>query len=187
MGCALTYNEVFRDELVLKVAAITKLTRNLFLAVVIPGLAWMSSTATQASSAITPSSRLLSIDTVKKYMPMFVAGFLGMSLLRSVGDSTLASHGLAFGCVEAEAWKSTTTTVGNVLGSHYLLGTAMAAVGLNTSVSVFKGVGWRPFALGLGGSAIVGMSAAAAVFAAEGLLDVGHAEVAEGSDTSETQ
>ena len=162
IGCALTYKEVFGDELVLKVAAITKLTRNLFLAAVIPGLAWMTArnaAAAGAAASNAPMPKLLSMDTVKKYMPMFVLGFVAMSAARSVGDATLASYGAAYGVVSAEQWKSLTSFVGNVAGSHYLLGTAMAAVGLNTSMSVFKGVGWRPFALGFAGSSIVGLTA----------------------------
>ena len=39
MGAALTYDSVFGDEVVLKTAALTKLTRNLFLAAVVPMLA----------------------------------------------------------------------------------------------------------------------------------------------------
>ena len=37
-----------------------------------------------------------------------------------------------------------------------LLGTAMAAVGLNTSFKVFKGVGLKPFVVGLAGAVVVG-------------------------------
>ena len=42
------------------------------------------------------------------------------------------------------------------MGSKYLLGTAMAAVGLSTSWTVFKGVGYRPFAVGFAGAGVVG-------------------------------
>jgi uncharacterized integral membrane protein (TIGR00698 family) len=41
VGAALTYKEVFNDEAVLKAATVTKLTRNLFLAVVVPLLAYL--------------------------------------------------------------------------------------------------------------------------------------------------
>lgn len=170
IGCALTYKEVFGDELVLKVAAITKLTRNLFLAGVIPGLAWLGARSVQgATGAAVPA--LFSMDTVRKYMPMFVLGFLAMSAARSIGDATLASSGAAYGVVNAATWKEMTTFVGSSLGSHYLLGTAMAAVGLNTSFSVFRGVGWRPFALGMAGSAIVGLTAFGATTVAGHFMD----------------
>jgi uncharacterized membrane protein YadS len=41
-------------------------------------------------------------------------------------------------------------------GSRIFLGTAMAAVGLNTSFSVFQGVGVKPFVVGLAGAVAVG-------------------------------
>ncbi len=40
-GAALTYKEVFSDEVMLKAATVTKLTRNLFLAVVVPLLSFL--------------------------------------------------------------------------------------------------------------------------------------------------
>jgi uncharacterized membrane protein YadS len=51
---------------------------------------------------------------------------------------------------------SLTNLIGDVWGSRLLLGTAMAAVGLNTSFSVFRGVGFKPFAVGLAGALVVG-------------------------------
>ncbi|MCS6817437.1 MAG: putative sulfate exporter family transporter, partial [Blastocatellia bacterium] len=44
-----------------------------------------------------------------------------------------------------------------VWGSQYLLGTAMAAVGLGTNFSVFKSVGLKPFAVGFVGALLVGV------------------------------
>ncbi len=41
VGAALTYKQVYGDDVVLRVATVTKLTRNIFLAVVIPVLTWM--------------------------------------------------------------------------------------------------------------------------------------------------
>src|SRR5688500_13650404 len=41
VGAALTYRQMYDDDVVLRVATVTKLTRNLFLAAVIPLLAWM--------------------------------------------------------------------------------------------------------------------------------------------------
>ena len=45
LGSAMTYKEVYGDEAALQCAAVTKLTRNLFLAGVIPGLTWASARA----------------------------------------------------------------------------------------------------------------------------------------------
>ena len=41
VGAALTYRQIYGDDVVLRVATVTKLTRNLFLAAVIPMLTWL--------------------------------------------------------------------------------------------------------------------------------------------------
>ena len=98
---------------------------------------------------------------MQKYIPSFVLGFIGMSCIRSAGDYSLLSHGNAFGIFDASDWRQIVTFTGNTLGGHYLLGTAMAGVGLNTSVSVLKegNLGLKPFIVGSAGCAIVGLTA----------------------------
>jgi len=177
MGAALTYNEVFHDEIVLKTAAVTKLTRNLFLAGVIPVLVVMNKKWEKeeliaahngdvvAAEAAQEKERIALgnveekqrsfADKVSEYVPLFVLGFIGMSGVRSVGDMMLAENMLAYGMMTEEEWKSATKLLGNDIGGHYLLGTAMAAVGMSTSASALKGVGMKPF--------IVGASAATCV------------------------
>jgi uncharacterized integral membrane protein (TIGR00698 family) len=149
MGAALTYKQVYGDDVVLRVATVTKLTRNIFLAVVIPVLAWMH----MRTNAGVGSG---GIGGVTKFVPGFVVGFLGMAVVRSIGDATLASSGAAFGVLSAESWASITKELGDFWASQVLLGTAMAAVGLNTNFAVFKGVGLKPFAVGMAGALVVG-------------------------------
>lgn len=150
VGAAMTYKEVFLDDNVLQAATVTKLTRNLLLAIVVPLLAfcYMRQTSGDGPRKAAP------VD-IKKLLPFFVLGFVGMALIRTLGDATL-KDGLAFGLWDPKAWKSLTTQVGDVWASRYLLGTAMAAVGLGTSFSVFKGIGLKPFAVGLAGALLVG-------------------------------
>jgi len=138
---------VFRDERVLQAATVTKLTRNLFLALVVPLLSFFHFQTTS-------DAKKKKVD-VRQLLPVFVLGFVGMAVVRSIGDATL-THGLAFGVWDAVVWKNLTNTVGDVWGSRYLLGTAMAAVGLGTSLSVFKGIGARPFLVGFVGAVVVG-------------------------------
>jgi uncharacterized integral membrane protein (TIGR00698 family) len=149
MGAALTYKQVYGDDIVLRVATVTKLTRNIFLAVVIPLLTWMH----MRSNARVGSGGIGGVTTL---VPGFVAGFLAMAIVRSVGDATLASSGAAFGVLSAESWASITKDLGDFWASQVLLGTAMAAVGLNTNFAVFKGVGLKPFAVGMAGALVVG-------------------------------
>jgi uncharacterized integral membrane protein (TIGR00698 family) len=149
VGAALTYKEVFNDETVLKSATVTKLTRNLFLAVVVPLLSYLYLRRQMLAGNGTGSKISLT-----KLLPAFVLGFIAMAIVRSIGDAQLA-NGLAFGIWDEAGWKEFTKAVGETWGSR-ALGTAMAAVGLATSFRVFKGVGFKPFLVGFIGALIVG-------------------------------
>ncbi|MCI2430131.1 putative sulfate exporter family transporter [Candidatus Acetothermia bacterium] len=140
VGAALTYKEVFGDDVALKAATVTKLTRNLFLAVVVPLLTFLYLRRQGGTSA--------SAVSVRGLLPVFVLGFIAMAVVRSLGDLTLQSNSV---------WQALTAQIGDLWGSKYLLGTAMAAVGLGTSFSVFKGVGFKPFVVGLVGALLVGI------------------------------
>lgn len=149
VGAALSYKELHNDDTVLKAATVTKLTRNLFLAVVVPLLALLylrRQAGSHGGGAV----------SLRGLLPVFVLGFVAMALVRSLGDLTLQG-GAAFGIFDSLSWKALTTQIGDLWGSKYLLGTAMAAVGLSTSFSVFKGVGFRPFIVGLIGALLVGI------------------------------
>ncbi|MFN7019134.1 MAG: YeiH family protein [Fimbriimonadales bacterium] len=150
VGAALTYKEVFNDEVVLKAATVTKLTRNLFLAVVVPMLSYLYLRRMAAQGAGDGGK-----IRIAKLLPAFILGFIAMAIVRSIGDAQVA-HSLAFGIWDAEGWKEFTKAIGETWGSR-ALGTAMAAVGLATSFSVFKGVGLKPFLVGLVGALLVSL------------------------------
>ena len=151
VGAALTYKQMYNDDIVLRVATVTKLTRNIFLAAVIPILTWMH---LRANAARVGAVGIGAVSTT--LVPGFVVGFIAMAVLRSIGDYTLGSMGAAFGVLSGEAWTSLTKDLGDFWASQVLLGTAMAAVGLNTNFSVFKGVGMKPFIVGMAGALVVG-------------------------------
>ncbi|GIV07057.1 MAG: membrane protein [Fimbriimonadales bacterium] len=150
VGAALTYKEVFNDEVVLKAATVTKLTRNLFLAVVVPMLSYLY-LRRMAAQGEGDGGKI----SIAKLLPAFILGFIAMAVIRSIGDAQLA-NGLAFGIWDEAGWKEFTKAIGETWGSR-ALGTAMAAVGLATSFSVFKGVGLKPFLVGLVGALLVGV------------------------------
>jgi uncharacterized integral membrane protein (TIGR00698 family) len=152
VGAAMAYKEVFGDERVLQSATVAKLTRNLFLAVVVPGLAFFYSRSQRKQGGQAEREKL----DFSQLLPVFVLGFVLMAAVRSAGDATL-QRGLAFGIWDAAEWKAVTHALGETWGARYLLGTAMAAVGLGTRFSVFRGVGLKPFAVGLAGAVFVGM------------------------------
>jgi uncharacterized integral membrane protein (TIGR00698 family) len=147
VGAALTYTELHHDDTALKAATVMKLTRNLFLLLVVPLLALLHARGSQAESARRVSFAQL--------VPLFILGFVAMAVVRTMGDAT-AARGLAFGLLEPARWSSLTALIGEDLGARYLLGTAMAAVGLSTSVSVFRTAGLRPLLVGFAGALLVG-------------------------------
>jgi uncharacterized integral membrane protein (TIGR00698 family) len=150
VGAALTYREVFASDAAFQAATVTKLTRNLFLAVVVPVLALVYHRRRARDAGLPAAAHVVNIT---RLLPVFVLGFVAMALLRSLGDATLPR---ALGLLDVAAWKSLTAQLGDVWGSRYLLGTAMAGVGLGTSFSVFRGVGAKPFAVGFAGALVVG-------------------------------
>lgn len=155
-GGALIYSQVFRAERALDVATVTKLLRNVFLAFVVPFMSYYY----LRRAAGTGGVRRVSLA---KLLPLFIVGFLAAAALRSIGDAGVLGGGRAFGVLEPAAWTSLWKTIGNA-GSTYLLGTAMAGVGLSTSFGVFKGVGIKPFYVGLGAAVVVGVVAMIAAF-----------------------
>ncbi|MGD9903811.1 MAG: YeiH family protein [Vicinamibacterales bacterium] len=152
VGAALTYRQIYADDVVLRVATVTKLTRNLFLAAVIPLLTWQHARQAHAS-APTHARPAVSWRTL---VPTFVIGFVAMAAVRSIGDAMLGAGRPALGVWDQDGWAATTSWLGDTMGARWLLGTAMAAVGLNTSVTVFEGVGLKPFVVGFAGAAVVG-------------------------------
>ena len=66
MGAALTYKAVFADEVVFAVAAVTKLTRNVFLALVIP---WLGLCSSPRPLAPFPSLALICFLLITRYIP----------------------------------------------------------------------------------------------------------------------
>src|SRR6186997_1850493 len=153
VGAALTYKQVYGDDIVLRVATVTKLTRDIFLAAVIPVLTWMHLKSAQGAQGAQGARSAVKLSSL---VPGFVIGFLAMAVVRSLGDWTLTSKGAAFGLWSAAQWGSITKQLGDYWASQILLGTAMAAVGLNTNFAVFKGVGLKPFAVGMAGALVVG-------------------------------
>lgn len=145
MGAALSYKELFHDERALKIATVTKLTRNVFLAAVVPLLAYLHAKR---------SGRSAGRVRVASLLPLFVLGFLAMAVARSGGDAMLSKGSLAFGLWDQASWAALTKTLGETWAG-FALATAMAAVGLGTRFEVFRGLGARPLYVGAVSAATV--------------------------------
>lgn len=163
VGAALTYQQLYGDDVVLRVATVTKLTRNIFLAAVIPILTWMhlknqGAYGAYGATGAKGAQGAKGVKGVKwsTLVPGFVIGFLAVAVVRSIGDWMVYANGAAFGLWSSAQWGSITKQLGDFWASQILLGTAMAAVGLNISFAVFRGVGLKPFLVGMAGALVVG-------------------------------
>ena len=99
MGAGLTYAECYGEEAALKVAAVTKLSRNLLLAAVLPYLSYATTTVRGATGP------RLSAAELWKHTPGFVLAFLGAVAVRTAGDAGVASSGAAFGLLDQVQWQ----------------------------------------------------------------------------------
>ena len=90
-----------------------------------------------------------------KRLPLFVVGFLGMAVLRSIGDAGLQARGYAFGLWDSSTWTGLYTFVKT--GAGNLLVVALAGIGLSTDFRTFRGLGLKPFFVGLGAALAVGV------------------------------
>lgn len=160
MGAALSYREIYGDERALQVATVAKLTRNALLVVVVPVLAWHAGRGRERAGARRRWTEIF---------PVFLLGFLALSVLRSVGDITLGSGGAALGVLSAREWSSALSLLGEK-SATLLLATALAGVGLTTRLSVLRELGIRPLALGLAAALLVGGMALAAAMLVSPLL-----------------
>jgi uncharacterized membrane protein YadS len=79
-----------------------------------------------------------------------------MAILRSIGDAGIDGSGEAFAVFSSGSWSDVISNVKQWSG--YLLATAMAGVGLGTSLATLKGLGIKPFYVGLFSATMVGVT-----------------------------
>lgn len=153
-GAALIYDQVFNIPKVVAVATVTKLTRNLFIIVIIPLVSYLYYKNLNKSATGTTEKKEL--PKWYTFIPLFVIGFLLLACLRTIGDATLESTGSAFGLFQSSTWEAIYNKSSS-FGTTYLLGMAMAGVGLSTNFKMFKGIGIKPFYIGFIAAVSVGI------------------------------
>ncbi len=163
MGAALSYQEMFDQPQVAQIATITKLTRNSMLVLVVPVLGLLHRRMSAREHG-TPVS-------LSKLFPLFVLGFLAASVFRSVGEAGLSASGAAYGLLDPSSWVRFIRLLGEQTAG-LLLGTALAAVGMTTRLSVFRALGVTPLLLGLAAALVVSLSALGLAATVGPLLDV---------------
>lgn len=158
-GAGLIYDQSFNVTAVpsaADIAVVGKLVRNALMVAVIPGMTYMYARRARAEGeSAGVGTRILDM------IPVFILGFLVMAALRSIGDASVDSGGQAFGLFGAGPWKD--LTHGIRTWAEYILAAAMAGVGLGTSIQQLKGLGIKPFLVGITAAVAVGVVSIALV------------------------
>jgi uncharacterized integral membrane protein (TIGR00698 family) len=126
------------------VAIVTKLVRNVFMAAVIPLMAFFYIRRNQTSSRKKVS--------VLSLFPVFILGFVAMAIIRSLGDYFVINRDIFW---NEQGWLALHSTVKQWAG--YFLAVAMAGVGLGTDIRKLKHLGAKPFWVGLLAALSVGI------------------------------
>jgi uncharacterized integral membrane protein (TIGR00698 family) len=164
-GAGLIYDQAFDITAVpsgADVAVITKLVRNALMVVAIPAITYIYTKRTGPGEGGRPG--------LLRLVPVFILGFLAMAALRSVGDAAIEGGRSAFGVWGPEAWSDLTGAIRT--WAEYILATAMAGVGLGTSIAQLRGLGFKPFLVGVSTAVAVGAVGAGLVFVFGPLISV---------------
>ncbi|MDP2659571.1 MAG: putative sulfate exporter family transporter [Dehalococcoidia bacterium] len=152
-GAGLIYDQVFGSGApsAANVAVITKLVRNIFMALVIPLMAviYARRLASQGKSGG-------KVAPIWSLFPYFVLGFIGLAAIRSLGDAGLSRGALALWLWDSEAWQAITSSIAG--WATYVLAAAVAGIGLGTGFETIKGLGMKPLFVGLLSALAVGVS-----------------------------
>ena len=139
-AAGLIYDQQFNSPETLNVATVTKLIRNTFLVVLIPLFAFLYNRGELKSQ----NYSILSI------FPYFVIGFIGMIVVRNVGDQLFINGSNSYSVwIYIIEYLKTLATV--------FLTMAMAAVGISINLSELKSMGYKPFIVGLIAAITVGI------------------------------
>ena len=139
-AAGLIYDQQFNNPETLDVATVTKLIRNTFLVVLIPLFAFLYNRGEFKEQKYS----ILSI------FPYFVLGFIGMIIVRNLGDQFFSIEGDNF-----YVWSQFIEYL-KVLATVFLT-MAMAAVGISINLSELKSMGYKPFVVGLIAAVTVGI------------------------------
>jgi len=128
-AAGLIYDQQFNSPETLNVATVTKLIRNTFLIIMIPLFAFLY----RRGLAKEKNYSIINI------FPYFVLGFVGMIILRNVGDK-------AFINFNNDIWIEIINYI--KFFSKVFLTMAMAAIGLSTNLKDIRKMGYKPFIVG---------------------------------------
>ena len=139
-AAGLIYDQQFNSPETLNVATVTKLIRNTFLVIMIPLFAVLYNRG----------SRKEKNYSILNIFPYFVIGFIGMILIRNIGDQFFNAENNNY-----DTWKIFISYIKSL--ATVFLTMSMAAVGISINLSELKSMGYKPFVVGFIAAIIVGI------------------------------
>ena len=139
-AAGLIYDQQFNSPETLNVATVTKLIRNTFLVIMIPLFAFLYNRGEVKNKSY----------SIFDIFPYFVLGFIGMILIRNVGDQIFLNENKNY-----FIWMNTIEYL-KILATTFLT-MAMAAVGISINLSELKSMGYKPFVVGFIAAVTVGI------------------------------
>mgnify|MGYP001335520154 FL=1 len=137
-AAGLIYDQQFNNPETLNIATVTKLIRNTFLIIMIPLFAFLYNRGKTKEK----SYSIISI------FPYFVLGFVGMIILRNLGDEIFVNN-------NKDNWIEIINFI-KILSKIFLT-MAMAAIGLSTNLKDIRSMGYKPFVVGFVAMITVGI------------------------------
>ncbi len=128
-AAGLIYEQQFNSPETLNIATVTKLIRNTFLIIMIPLFAFFYNRGKTSKKDY----------FILNIFPYFVLGFVGMIVIRNLGDQIFISN-LSFN------WSEIIESIKFL--SKIFLTMAMAAIGLSTNLKDIRNMGYKPFLVG---------------------------------------
>ena len=138
-AAGLIYDQQFNSPETLNVATVTKLIRNTFLVIMIPLFAFLYNRGEVKNNQY----------SILNIFPYFVLGFIGMIVLRNIGDQIFSNENN-----NNLLWLNFIEYL-KILATAFLT-MAMAAVGISINLGELKSMGYKPFVVGLIAAVTVG-------------------------------
>ena len=139
-AAGLIYDQQFNSPETLDVATVTKLIRNTFLVILIPLFAFLYNRGEIKDQKY----------SIFSIFPYFVIGFIGMIIVRNLGDQFFTIENNNF-----YIWSKFIDYL-KILATLFLT-MAMAAVGISINLGELKSMGYKPFIVGLIAAVTVGI------------------------------
>ena len=139
-AAGLIYDQQFNSPETLNAATVTKLIRNTFLVIMIPLFGFLYNRGKIKDKSY----------SILNIFPYFVLGFIGMIILRNIGDQVFIIDSNNY-----ENWAAFISYIKSL--ATVFLTMAMAAVGISINLNELKSMGYKPFVVGFISALTVGI------------------------------